>query len=61
MHPYIVMSLDSYVPLIERLKKYIKAWEDHYCENTHLLRHRSKHACASAIYYGLDLASKPLC
>ena len=25
----------------------------HYCQNLHLLRHRSEHTCASAVYYGM--------
>ena len=31
-----------------------------YCENGHLLRHRSKDICASAIYYQTYLDNKAL-
>ena len=32
----------------------------HFCENAHLLRHRSEHICTSAIYYEVDLVRKTL-
>ena len=30
----------------------------YYCENTHLLRYRSEHTCASAIIYQVDSVTK---
>ena len=33
---------------------------EHYCGNTHLLRHRSKHTAAFAIYYQVGLLTKAL-
>ena len=47
-YPYIAMPLDSYIPLTElHLKLCTQMAVLHYCENAHLLRHRSEHTCAS--------------
>jgi hypothetical protein len=51
-HEYIALSRENYVPLTsEQLELCTKIGPTYICENAHLLRHRSEHTCASAIYY----------
>ena len=55
------MLLGFYVPFTEpRLKLCMQVGVVHYCENAHLLRHRSEHTCSSAIYYQMDSVTKAL-
>ena len=60
-YPYIAMSPDSYVLLIEpQLNLCTHPKVLHYCENVYLLRHRSEHTCTSAVYYQVCSAIKAL-
>ena len=54
-YPYKAMLLDLYFLLTEPLLKLGMQMEIlNFCENTHLLRHRSEDTCASAVYYPVD-------
>ena len=60
---YLCIALlhDLYVPLMDQqLKLCAQLGVVHYYENAHLLRHRSKHMCASVIYYQVDWITNAL-
>ena len=58
---YIAMFNDSYVTLNElQLDLCLCMGVVCYWENAHSLGHRSKHTCASTIYYQVDLVMKAL-
>ena len=58
---HITMSLTLYIPCKElQLKLCTQMGVVHYCENVHLLRHRSEHTCTSTIYYQVDSVTKAL-
>ena len=57
--PYMATTPDNYIPLTEQqLRLCWKIGYTYYCENSYLLRHRSQHTCASAIYYNEDETAK---
>ena len=60
-YPLGMKSPDLYISLIEPHVSLCTCMGGvHYCENSHLLRHRSQHTCASAIYYQTDLGTKAM-
>ena len=53
------MSCNSYVPLTDpQLNLCMNMEVVYYCEIAHLLKDRSEHTCASALYYQVDLVIK---
>ena len=51
-HPYLATTSKTYIPLTEQqLRLCTKLGPTYYCENAHLIRDRSDHTCASAIFY----------
>ena len=55
------MLLDLYVPIVEpQLKLWMQMGGACYCEKAHLLRHRSKQTCASAMYYQMNSVAKSM-
>ena len=51
-HPYMATTPHAYIPLNEQqLRLCTRLGPTYYCENAHLLRDRSEHTCASAVFY----------
>ena len=49
---YLAMTPENYIPMSHaQLRLCFKLANTYYCEHAHLLRFRTQHTCASAIYY----------